>query len=198
MIGVSPAPAGGRSLRSTSTISICGTSRKRGTRYREKCGFRIFPFSKWIDFEQRAAQAHNHRALLLILQLIRIHHRAAFVRLDHPHHARRTPRLDRRLPRRWPRNCPFRIHRRCRSLCLCVYVAPSKLVRRRLEHRTQPVIFQIAQPELQRLDPSQRRQLIHVGFAREMIRGRRQAPIRSLSQRRIRADETRSSEFGTS
>ena len=61
-IGVSPAPADGRSLRSTRTTSISGTSRKRGTRYWRKCGFRILPSSKSIDFEQRAAQALDHRS----------------------------------------------------------------------------------------------------------------------------------------
>src|SRR5581483_1892492 len=41
--GVSPAPAGGRSLRSSSTTSISGTSPNRGTRYCEKRGLRMRP-----------------------------------------------------------------------------------------------------------------------------------------------------------
>ena len=44
-IGVSPAPAEGRSLRSRSTTSIAGVSRNRGTRYREKRAFVIRPSS---------------------------------------------------------------------------------------------------------------------------------------------------------
>ncbi len=45
-MGVSPAPAEGRSLRSRRTTSSAGTSVKRGTRYCEKWGFRMRPFSK--------------------------------------------------------------------------------------------------------------------------------------------------------
>jgi len=43
MIGVSPAPAEGRSLRSSSTMSIGGTSPKRGRRYCESPGFGMRP-----------------------------------------------------------------------------------------------------------------------------------------------------------
>src|SRR5207248_1533125 len=46
IIGVSPAPADGRSLRSISTSSIFGASPKRGTRYCESRGFRIRPLAK--------------------------------------------------------------------------------------------------------------------------------------------------------
>src|SRR5690242_20517256 len=42
-IGVSPAPAEGRSLRSSRITSIRGASAKRGTRYAENRGLRILP-----------------------------------------------------------------------------------------------------------------------------------------------------------
>src|SRR6266481_8710317 len=45
IIGVSPAPAGAMSLRSSRTASMSGMSRKRGTRYLEKRGLVIRPFS---------------------------------------------------------------------------------------------------------------------------------------------------------
>ena len=44
-MGVSPAPADGMSLLSTSTTSMLGTSLNRGTRYFENRGFRMRPFS---------------------------------------------------------------------------------------------------------------------------------------------------------
>ena len=44
--GVSPAPADGKALRSSRTVSKMGTSPKRGTRQSEKRGFRIFPLAK--------------------------------------------------------------------------------------------------------------------------------------------------------
>src|SRR3954451_6316098 len=44
-IGVSPDPAGARSLRSSITVSITGRSVNRGTRYFENRGFRLRPFS---------------------------------------------------------------------------------------------------------------------------------------------------------
>src|SRR5262249_35007869 len=47
-IGVSPAPAESRSLRSRSTVSRTGASRNRGTRYADRAGFRIWPFSNSI------------------------------------------------------------------------------------------------------------------------------------------------------
>ncbi len=47
-IGVSPAPTDGRSFRSSRTTSIVGRSLKRGTRYSENRGLRIFPSSNWI------------------------------------------------------------------------------------------------------------------------------------------------------
>jgi hypothetical protein len=43
--GVSPAPEDGRSLRSSSTTCISGTSRKRGTRYGENRAFRMRPLA---------------------------------------------------------------------------------------------------------------------------------------------------------
>ena len=45
-IGVSPAPADGRSFRSSSTLSIFGISEKRGTRYFDSRFVRIFPSAK--------------------------------------------------------------------------------------------------------------------------------------------------------
>src|SRR5262249_60961682 len=48
MIGVSPAPADGRSLRSTSTTSCTGASLNRGSRYSENFGLRILPSAKSI------------------------------------------------------------------------------------------------------------------------------------------------------
>src|SRR5581483_2993548 len=45
IIGHSPAPTDGMSLRSSSTVSITGTSLKRGTRYCDNLPFRILPFS---------------------------------------------------------------------------------------------------------------------------------------------------------
>src|ERR1700733_417348 len=44
-IGVSPAPADGRSVRSTRTVSISGRSLNRGTRYVARCGFKIRPLA---------------------------------------------------------------------------------------------------------------------------------------------------------
>ena len=48
IIGHSPAPAEGRSLRSSKTVSISGRSLNRGTRYCDILPFRILPFSNSI------------------------------------------------------------------------------------------------------------------------------------------------------
>src|SRR6266550_9532605 len=45
-IGVSPAPADGKSLRSSISISISGISLNRGTRYSARCGLSMRPFLK--------------------------------------------------------------------------------------------------------------------------------------------------------
>ena len=45
-IGVSPAPADGKSLRSSMSISITGVSLNRGTRYPARCGLSMRPFLK--------------------------------------------------------------------------------------------------------------------------------------------------------
>ena len=52
-IGVSPAPAGGRSLRSSRTTSIVGVSRNRGTRYFENRAFDDPPILKLDGLEER-------------------------------------------------------------------------------------------------------------------------------------------------
>ena len=47
-MGVSPAPAEGKSLRSRRMVSSAGRSLNRGTRYCEKKGFSMFPSAKSI------------------------------------------------------------------------------------------------------------------------------------------------------
>ena len=76
-IGVSPAPADGRSLRSSRTTSIAGVSRNRGTRYRENRGFVIRPSSILDGFEERAAESHDHGAFDLVLEMVGVDDRAA-------------------------------------------------------------------------------------------------------------------------
>ena len=56
-IGVSPAPADGRSFRSSSTMSIGGMSLNRGTRYCSSVPFTIFGHRELDRLEQRAAEA---------------------------------------------------------------------------------------------------------------------------------------------
>src|SRR5579859_5092269 len=48
IIGHSPAPADGRSLRSSNTVSMAGTSLNRGTRYCDNLPFTILPLSNSI------------------------------------------------------------------------------------------------------------------------------------------------------
>ena len=64
--GVSPAPENGRSLRSRRTTCISGTSRKRGTRYRENRAFYDAAIRKLNRFEKSAAEAHDVRSDNLI------------------------------------------------------------------------------------------------------------------------------------
>ena len=66
-IGVSPAPAEGKSLRSRRIVSSAGRSLNRGTRYCEKKGFSIFPSAKSMASNKAPADPHDHRALDLIL-----------------------------------------------------------------------------------------------------------------------------------
>ncbi len=72
MMGVSPAPADGRSLRSSMTTSIGGTSVNRGTRYWRIVPFSMRPSAKSIGFEQRAADTLNHAAGDLVAQAVRV------------------------------------------------------------------------------------------------------------------------------
>ena len=81
-IGVSPAPADGRSLRSSRTTSISGVSRNRGTRYFENRAFRILPILELDGLEERTAQSHDHRAFDLVLEMVRIDDRAALEGAD--------------------------------------------------------------------------------------------------------------------
>ena len=49
-------------------------------------------------------------------------------------------------------------------------------------------IVKVSQPELQRVGPRRRGQLVHERLAREVVARRRQTPVRPLGQRRIGAD----------
>ena len=90
MIGVSPAPAEARSLRSSSTLSITGMSANRGTRYLASRLVTILPVGELDLLEQRPAQPHGDRALHLVAQVFGIHHRAALECLHHAQHLHRA------------------------------------------------------------------------------------------------------------
>ena len=83
-IGVSPAPADGRSLRSSSTISRAGTSPNRGTRYVGEPRVEDLAVVELDRLEQGAAEAHHRRPFDLVLQVVGVDDRAA---LERRHHA---------------------------------------------------------------------------------------------------------------
>ncbi len=83
MMGVSPPPAGGISVLSRRCTSIFGRSRKRGTRYREKVGFRILPFLNSISSRECSSQAHADTTLDLGKEIVRVQNRAAFKYFSH-------------------------------------------------------------------------------------------------------------------
>ena len=115
-IGVSPAPAEGRSLRSSRTTSILGMSRNRGTRYFENSRVHDLAILELDRLEERTAQAHHHRPFDLVLEMVRVDDRAALEGADSSDTTCTRP-LDRRRPprRRWRRSSLFRTRPRCRS-----------------------------------------------------------------------------------
>ena len=60
---------------------------------------------------------------------------------------------------------------------------PSEAIGGCLQHGADAIVLEMRQTKRQRVDPKRRRDFVHVRFAREVVRGRRQAPIRSLPQR---------------
>src|SRR5262249_23728436 len=69
------------------------------------------------------------------------------------------------------------------SSARCRLPAPAESFCRSNEDGLQTLIFQIAKPELKRIDSEHCGQLVHVRLASEVIRRCRQTAIRTLSQR---------------
>ncbi len=59
-----------------------GVSRNRGTRYREKRGLRIRPLSNSMASKSGSSESHDHGALDLVLQMVRVHDGAAIEGAD--------------------------------------------------------------------------------------------------------------------
>src|SRR5437016_6060076 len=76
-MGHSPAPAEGRSLRSSRTVSRAGTSLNRGMRYFDILPLRILPFSNCDRFKQRSTQPLDVGSFDLIAEVVGIHDGAA-------------------------------------------------------------------------------------------------------------------------
>ena len=82
MIGVSPAPAGGRSLRSSRMTSIWGVSRNRGHAIAGKSRVEDPPVLEVDGLEERTAESHDHRAFDLVLEMVGVDDGAALERAD--------------------------------------------------------------------------------------------------------------------
>ena len=71
------------------------------------------------------------------------------------------------------------------SLPGALALAPAELFGGRFENGSQPFIFQVLQPELQRIHLHRMRQFVHVRLARKVVGSRGQRSIRSLPQWRF-------------
>ena len=191
-IGASPAPADGRSLRSSSTTSIGGVSLNRGTRYLRETRIEDPAVFKTHRLEERATDSLHDGALDLVLQLIRIDDGAAFERL-----ARRAPRAlcrwrDRsRLLRTCARYPPLSKPTRetdAATFAACVppVFCASQIVSRRLPAPPGRADRADSSDGIRAGRASRVRQFIDVHFAGEVIRGRGERAIRALPQRRLR------------
>ena len=81
-IGVSPAPAGGRSLRSSRTTSICGRVAEPRHAIPGEARVQDLAVVELDRLEERAAQAHDHRAFDLVLEMVRVDDGAALEGAD--------------------------------------------------------------------------------------------------------------------
>ena len=188
-IGHSPAPADGRSLRSSRTVSSTGTSLKRGTRYLDKRPFRDAAVFEFNGLKKRAAQPHDVRALNLIAQVVGVDDGAALEGRDHPHNfhlaglpVHRNFSTGRDVPQLFVSTA------HAETLAGSGFgPPPAEFLGGRFEDCAQPLVLQVLQAEFERVHFYRMGQFVHERFARKVIRGGGQRAIRSLAQGRARA-----------
>ncbi len=185
IIGVSPAPAEGRSLRCNRTTSIGGTSEIRGHPVRGERPVCDRPGDEVDRLEERTAKSKDRGALDLTDHGIGVHDCAAFVGGDDADHLQTAIRVRLRPARRSQPVPLSRVRRRCpgrAASCSVVHpkrsaAAPSTVPSRssaRLARRnstgssTEPVC-----------------QLVHVRLAGEVVGRRGQGAERAAGERAL-------------
>ena len=199
-IGVSPAPAEGRSLRSRRTTSIGGhvaearhaVVREAGVhdpavrrtrsprRARRRSPARSAP-STWLRRPSGLTIAPHSNALDDAARCA-------------PAGLRDRPRSRRRSRRSRPSRC----RRRCRSRGPGAALARPQpnLSAAASKHGREARVGEVLQPERERVHAERVRQLVHVRLAREVVRRGGEPAVRALPQRRARRDGTGSSGSG--
>ena len=114
-IGVSPAPADGRSLRSSRTTSICGRVAEPRDAIARKAGVGDPAVLEFDGLEERAADSHDHGAFDLVLEMVGVDDGAALECADGADdlHAA-VGRVDGDLGAGGDVSRPFRTRPRCR------------------------------------------------------------------------------------
>ena len=183
-IGVSPAPAGATSLWSIRITSIGGTSVKRGTRYVEKRRVEDLAVLEVDRFEQRAPETHHRRPLDLIHQTVGVHDRSAVERGHDPDDLHPAVRIGADLDARGDPRVLLDAARDADPVPgVARRPAETRSLGRRLVHRREPVVSEMAQTERQGIVTHLVRQLVQVRLAGEMVRRRGECPVRALPQR---------------
>src|SRR5262249_17055322 len=113
--------------------------------------------------EQGAAQSHDHRAFDLVLQVVRVDDGTAIERADGAddlHAAART--IDRDLGAGGDIAAFLETYREAGPAIATRLPAPAEGAGRRLEHRAHPIVLEVLEAELQRVEVDGMGQVVHV------------------------------------
>ena len=126
----------------------------------------------------RPAEPHDHRAFDLVLEVVRVDDGAAFEGTDGAddlHAAARS--VDGHLGAGGDVAAFLRPGRDADPPVRAGLPSPSECLGRGLEHRAEPLVLEVLQPEFQRVDVHGVGQFVHVRLAGEVVGRRGQRPV---------------------